>query len=64
MVVTLVLRLVDECLERGEVVGEAEHVSSGVCVPVRNAGDLVAFAREAVRERDEGRRVGLKPDPV
>ncbi len=45
MVVTVVLRLLAEPLETGELVGRAELVSSGVTESVRNADELVAFVR-------------------
>lgn len=48
MVVTLVLRLLDKALERGDLVGHVELVASGITEPVRSADDVVAFARRVI----------------
>lgn len=63
MVVTFVLRLLDERLAQGELVGEAEHVSSGRCVAVTSTQELVVFAREAAVDVDELRSGEVSPPP-
>ncbi len=47
MVVTVVLRLLADPLQAGELVGHVEHVSSGLTEPVRGAEQIVAFCRQA-----------------
>jgi hypothetical protein len=47
MVVTVVLRLLAEPLESGELVGHVEHVATGASEPVRGFADIVAFCRHA-----------------
>jgi len=39
---SFVLRLSSEALQRGEVVGEVEHVSTGLTSVIRSAADLAA----------------------
>lgn len=45
MTVTLVLRLVRECLDAGSIVGQAECVETGERATVRSISELLAFAR-------------------
>jgi len=39
---SFVLRLSSDALQRGEVVGEVEHVSTGLTSVIRSAADLAA----------------------
>ncbi len=45
VIVTIVLRLVGERLEAGELVGQAQLVSRGEEATVHDASELIAFAR-------------------
>lgn len=54
MIVTLVLRLVEERLAEGELAGEAELVRTGERATVRSAGELAEFARAAASPHGAG----------
>jgi hypothetical protein len=47
MVVTVVLRLLKDPLESGQLVGHVEHVATGASEPVRGIADIVAFCQQA-----------------
>ena len=47
MVVTVVLRLLADPLESGELIGHVEHVATGANEPIRGFADIVAFCRQA-----------------
>jgi hypothetical protein len=50
VIVTIVLRLVGERLEAGELVGQAQLVSLGEEATVHDASELIAFARRGAAE--------------
>jgi hypothetical protein len=53
MTIALVLRVAPEALAAGRLAGEAELVGTGARVVVRDAAELVAFARGDAREPTE-----------
>lgn len=51
--VSFVLRLVEDCLRCGDVVGQAENVATGECRVVGDVEALVAFLRRSGTDMEE-----------
>jgi len=63
VIVTLVLRLVGERLEMGELVGQARLVARDEEATVHDVGELIAFARRATDGGDGGGPGDGGPEP-
>ena len=54
MTVSFVLRLVNDCLQAGQVVGQAENVVTGERHVVGDVGELVEFLRRSTADQEQG----------